>query len=131
MLRAGRRSRRSRSELAARLEASAKRYLEGIRDRLAHEVASVRTLVVRHANERQCLLEISRSEEHIDLIVLSAHGIACNPARSFGSVTAHLLTHSTVPLLVLQDLPRSRSPATRRRKQLAPPLRASYPPEAV
>jgi len=117
-------------ELAARLEASAKRYLDGIRDRLLHEVPAVRTLVVRHANERQCLLDVAQ-HEHAELIVLSAHGLACDPARSFGSVTAHLLTHSLVPLLVLQDLPPEVEKPADLAEQIAPQLRASYPPEVV
>ncbi len=118
-------------DLASRLEAGAKLYLEGLRERLPREVASVRTLVVRHANERQCLLEISR-REHMDLIVLSAHGVACDAERAYGSVTAHLLTHSMVPLLVLQDLPESEQRRSAdANEEAAPPLRASCPPETV
>jgi nucleotide-binding universal stress UspA family protein len=117
-------------ELAVRIESSAKRYLEGLRDRLVHEVPAVRTLIVRHASERQCLLEVSQ-QEHSDLVVLSAHGVACDPARTFGSVTSYLLTHSLVPLLVLQDLPHELERPNNLAGQLAPPLRASYPPEAV
>ncbi len=49
-------------------------------------------------------MKISQRED-TNLIVLSAHGSACDSARSFGSVTTYLFTHSTVPLLVLQDLP--------------------------
>ena len=115
-------------ELAMRLELAANRYLEGLRDRLAYENTAVRSLVVRHANERQALLDIS-SREQADLIVLSAHGSACDPVHSFGSVTTDLLTHSPLPMLVLQDLPKeawSQQPATR---SSAPPLRASFPPE--
>ncbi|HEX7601706.1 MAG TPA: universal stress protein [Polyangiaceae bacterium] len=74
-------------------------------DALAWEI-SVRSLVVRHADERRSLLEISQ-REGIDLVVLSAHGSTSNPARTFGSVATHLLSHSMVPLLVLQDLPES------------------------
>lgn len=118
------------SALATRIEARARTYLEGVRDRLVHDVPAVRTRVLRHANERQCLLELSQ-EERVDLIVLSAHGVACDPARSFGSVTAHLLTHSTVPLLVLQDLANERERVDTLAERIAPPLRASYPPEAV
>ncbi len=90
-------------KLATRLEAAAKRYLEQLQVRLAHEGTSASTVVIRHANERQGLLEISQREQ-ADLIVLSAHGAACDPARSFGGVTTYLLTHSLIPLLVLQDL---------------------------
>jgi nucleotide-binding universal stress UspA family protein len=116
-------------ELATRLEARAKRYLEGVRDRLAH-VPSARTLVVRHPNERQRLLELTEQERG-DLIVLSAHGVACDPARPFGSVTAHLLTHSVVPVLVLQDVPSDLARPHDVAEQLAPPLRASFPPEVA
>ncbi|HWU91591.1 MAG TPA: universal stress protein [Kofleriaceae bacterium] len=116
--------------LAAHLEASAWRYLDTVRDRLAHEVAAVRTLVVRHPNERRCLLELAR-REGVDLVVLSAHGAACDPARTLGSVTAHLLTHATVPLLVLQDLAHEPDRPPEGAELHAPPLRASYPPEAV
>jgi nucleotide-binding universal stress UspA family protein len=118
------------TNLAVQLESSARRYLQSVRDRLAHDAPAVRTLVVRHPNERQSLLEVAQ-QEHTDLVVVSAHGVACDPARSFGSVTAHLLTHSHVPLLVLQDLPYQVERPNGVADQLAPPLRASYPPEAV
>jgi nucleotide-binding universal stress UspA family protein len=117
-------------KLAERLEFGAKRYLEHLQQQLAREVTSVRTLVVRHSNERQCLLDVSQREQS-DLIVLSAHGSACDSGRSFGSVTAFLLTHSTIPVLVLQDLPECdahRIPNVD--AQLSPPsLRASYASE--
>jgi nucleotide-binding universal stress UspA family protein len=116
--------------LAARLAASAQKYLENLRARLAREVTDIRTLVVRHTNERQCLLEISQ-KEHVDLVVLSAHGSACDPARIYGSVTAHLLTHSTVPVLVLQDLPDDELRRTQESDEVSAPRRSSHPPEAV
>ena len=91
-------------ELAGYLERGAARYLEGLREKLCAEGAAVRALVLRHANPRQGLLELAQKEQ-IDLIVLSAHGAACDPARSFGGVAADLLAHAVVPLLALQDLP--------------------------
>jgi nucleotide-binding universal stress UspA family protein len=118
------------AQLAARLQASASQYLEGVRDRIAHEVPAVRTVVVRHTNERQGLLELSH-REHVDLVVLSAHGAACDPSRVFGSVTAHLLTHSRIPVLVLQDLPSEVERPDELPEQLAPALRASYASGAV
>jgi nucleotide-binding universal stress UspA family protein len=118
-------------KLASRLESGAERYLERLRDRLSHEVASVRTLVIRHANERQGLREVAQSE-HADLIVLSAHGSAADEALGFGSVTADLLTHATVPLLVLQDLPETEISRNGLDDRLAaPPPRSWYPPEGV
>jgi nucleotide-binding universal stress UspA family protein len=117
-------------EIARRLELSAAKYLANLRTRLAHEVSSVRTRVVRHANIGQCLLEIAR-EEHTDLVVLSAHGVACDPSRPYGSVTAHVLTHAHVSLMVIQDLPDELGHVVDFGNRLAPALRASYPPEAM
>jgi nucleotide-binding universal stress UspA family protein len=92
--------------LATRLHANAQRYLTRLQMVLLRDVEniSVRTIVTQHPSERQCLLELTR-REHASLIVLSAHGTGCDAARAFGNVTTHLLTHSTVSLLVLQDLP--------------------------
>jgi nucleotide-binding universal stress UspA family protein len=115
--------------LAAHLESSAKRYLERLRQQLAHDGTHVRTIVLRRASERESLLEISQKEE-ADLIVLSAHGSGCESTRPFGSVATYLLTHSMVPLLVLQDLPEGevhRAPDGDARPT-PPSLRASYPP---
>jgi nucleotide-binding universal stress UspA family protein len=114
--------------LAGHLEARAKRYLEHLRSRMPSD-ALVRTLVMRHLDERQALLELSQ-RENIDLVVLSAHGSVCNPTRPFGSVTHHLVSHSTIPLLVLQDL----SEAEFERlgeggdERSAPAPRSSHPP---
>lgn len=115
-------------DLAARLEGRALRYLEHVRSRLPREM-HVRTLVARHVDEPQALLEISRQRQ-IDLAVVSAHGSVCNPTRPFGGVTHHLLAHSTVPLLVLQDL--SEPELVRIHEEgddeFAPPPRSSFPP---
>lgn len=117
-------------QLALQLEAAGNRYLEQLRDRLTHEHPRVRTHVMRHSNERQALLEVSE-RERADLIVLSAHGSACDPMHSYGSVTTDLLTHSQLPLLVLQDLGQQDSPRPRDfHPNHAPPLRASFAPEA-
>lgn len=116
-------------DLAGRLELRAKRYLEHVRSRLPRATRA-RTLVTRHVDERQSLFEICFREQ-IDLVVLSAHGSVCNPTRPFGSVTHHLLAHSAVPLLVLQDLsePGLERSGEEAGEQSAPALRSSYPPE--
>lgn len=115
-------------ELAGHLEARAKRYLEHLHARMPRELR-VRTLVTRHVDERQSLLEIAEQEQ-VDLVVLSAHGSVCNPTRPFGSVTQHLLSHSSVPLLVLQDLSQAELERVREEgdEQSAPPPRSSFPP---
>lgn len=118
--------------LASRLEAAARRYLERLQRQLALQGLTVHTSVCRHANTHQCVLEISQREQ-ADLIVLSAHGSACDSARAFGSVTTYLLTHSPVPLLVLQDLPET---GTQRWQDVdarlaPPPLRAGSAAESM
>ena len=118
------------SRLASRLKISAKAYLEGLRARLVREGVRVRTLVEHHANPRHCIVETAK-RERADLIAVAAHGAACDPGRTFGSVTEYLLAHSTVPLLVLQDLPDTELHTPELGDRQAPPLRASYPPELV
>ena len=117
-------------KLSSHLEISSRAYLEGLRAGLVREGASVRTLVAHHANQRRCILETSR-HEHADLIVVAAHGAACDSARTFGSVSEYLLTHSSVPVLVLQDLPETELHTPEPGDRFAPPLRASYPPECA
>jgi nucleotide-binding universal stress UspA family protein len=90
-------------ELGRRLESRATAYLGQLQNNLAPEVRSVRTTVIRGADPCQSLLELS-DREHVDLVVLSAHGSTCNRERSFGAVATHLLAHSVAPVLVLQDL---------------------------
>jgi nucleotide-binding universal stress UspA family protein len=92
--------------LGKRLEAQAQSYLSDLRNSLAREIHTVTATVTRQADPSRSLLELSQ-RERIDLIILSAHGSTCDRERSFGSVTTYLLTHSTVPLLALQDLPGS------------------------
>ncbi len=118
--------------LALRLESGALRYLKTLQERMQREGASVRTLVLRHLNPYQCLLETTQKEQ-VGLVVLSAHGSVCDSSRSFGSVTGYLLTHSVVPILVLQDLAEQSVHAPRESDpDLTPPsLRASYAPENV
>jgi nucleotide-binding universal stress UspA family protein len=118
------------ARLAARLKVSAKAYLEGLRARLMREGVRVRTLVEHHANQRQCIVDTAR-RERADLIAVAAHGAACDPGRTFGTVTEYLLAHSAVPLLVLQDLPDSELHTPELGDKLAPSLRASFPPESV
>jgi len=110
-------------DLATRMESTATRYLENLRDQLGREGQLVRAIVLRRADTRQSLLDVAR-KEGVDLVVLSAHGNTCNPALTFGSVTAHLLAHLSLPLLVLQDLPMETQPL--KDQNTAPEIRASF-----
>ena len=116
--------------LAGRLERSALRYLQTLKEQLGQEGNLVETFVLRHVNERQCVLELS-AREGADLIILSAHGSACSSAGFFGSVTDYLLQHSLVPLMVLQDLPEAGARRSKEHDSEPPPLRASYAAERM
>jgi nucleotide-binding universal stress UspA family protein len=119
-------------KLATRLEAAARRYLGRLQQQLARQGATAQIVVCRHVNEHQCLLELVE-RQRVELIVLSAHGSACDSARSFGSVTSQLLASSPVPVLVLQDLPgQSAGRADDLELKMAPPpLRAGYAAEQM
>jgi nucleotide-binding universal stress UspA family protein len=118
-------------ELARRLEVAAKRYLDHLAEHLLRDVPSVRTVVKRQADEGRCLLDLIE-REGVDLVVLSAHGASCDPARTFGSVTAQLLWHSPAPLLVIQDLEEIGLGAVRNGEEVAPPTpRGSFGEDAT
>jgi nucleotide-binding universal stress UspA family protein len=128
VLRAGEEMNMAR-QLADRLESAAGRYLERLRDRLAREGDSVRVLVARDPSESEQLLAVADHED-IDLIVLSAHGSGCHRTRPFGSVTSDVVRASQVPVMVLQDLPAQEGFRVED-STVPPPLRSSFPPEAV
>ncbi|MCE9572116.1 MAG: universal stress protein, partial [Deltaproteobacteria bacterium] len=113
--------------LAAHLELSATAYLERLRAGLVRDGAVIQTRIVRHASQGQAILAVAR-HDHADLIVVTAHGAACDPSRPFGTVTEELLTHAEVPLLVLQDLPEHEHQLRALAPAPAPPPRASHPP---
>ena len=92
--------------LAKRVEDAAQLYLEGIALRLRNNGVQARTVVVRHDDPRQHLLEFSQTMQ-ADLVVLTAHGAACNSAQPLGSMPTYLLKHANAAILVLQDLPAS------------------------
>ena len=118
-------------DLAGRLEAASTRYLDRLKSQVTREGISVQTLVVRHSNEHESVLAIAQADR-TDLVVLSAHGSASDSRRTFGSVTVCLLAHSTVPLLVLQDLPEhapEHVPVMDGKQ--APPMRATYSLEST
>jgi len=117
-------------ELASHLEVSAKAYLEDLRAGLERDGTAARTVVLRNANQRRAITEVAK-HEHADFIVVAAHGADCDGDCSHGSVTEYLLTHSEVPVLMLQDRPEAEMPKIDFGEVIAPPLRASYLPELM
>lgn len=113
-------------ELATRLESHARSYLSRIAENLGRDVDRVRSVVLRNTDQPQMLLELLEME-HVDLVMLSAHGATCNRERAFGSVTTHLLAYGPVPVVVLQDLSEDDLHATERFAQRAPGRPLSQP----
>lgn len=87
--------------IVRRNERVAREYLNRIRARAARNGLRVRTFALRDGDVRSRLARLV-GDERVDLIVLSAHGHSGRADVPYGSVTAHLMTHSAVPLLVLQ-----------------------------
>ena len=117
-------------ELASHLEVSAKTYLEDLRAGLERDGSVVRIVVVRNTNQRRAIIEIAK-HEYADFIVVAAHGADCDGDRTHGSVTEYLLTHSQVPVLMLQDRSAAEMHGIDFSEAIAPPLRASYLPEPM
>lgn len=92
-------------ELADRLVARAQVYLDGVCAELRRAGGRVAAVVTRATDHREGIVALAATRE-IDLVVLAAHGVVCNPRRRFGSVAAHLIEHAGAPVLVIQDLPR-------------------------
>lgn len=111
-------------ELADRMAARAGAYIDRIRSQLAAAGVRTRASVCRASDHREGLVAMAAAER-ADLIVMSAHGSVCNPRRPFGSVTSHVIAHSTAPVLVIQDLPDRTSRAT------AAPPPSLLPPRSV
>ncbi|MDO8840487.1 MAG: universal stress protein [Parvibaculum sp.] len=88
-----------RERLAARNERVARDYLDRLRMRLAASGISTR-VIIRRGDVRSNLSHLIAN--NADLVVLSAHGQAARADVPYGRVTAHLITHIAVPLLIVQ-----------------------------
>ncbi|MDO9459333.1 MAG: universal stress protein [Alphaproteobacteria bacterium] len=85
-----------------RNERVAKDYLDRLRGRIACVGLRVRTMVLRDDDVRSRLSRLI-TDEKVDLVILSAHGQSGRTDAPYGSVTAHLIGHSSVPLLIVRD----------------------------
>lgn len=67
----------------------------------AHGVACD-TLVVEHESPCQAIIEAARTQ-HCDLVAMASHGLGGWRAWLIGSETHKVLSHSTIPVLVLRQ----------------------------
>ncbi|SDD80651.1 Nucleotide-binding universal stress protein, UspA family [Sphingomonas sp. YR710] len=81
---------------------TARIYLDQLHRAVADLDISVRTVVAQGDDVRSTLEQLIRTEA-ADLVILSArgHGLLANTEMSYGSVAGYLMTHATVPLLVV------------------------------
>jgi nucleotide-binding universal stress UspA family protein len=83
----------------------ARDHLTAIEESLAAPDLEIHSTVLEAPTVPRALVETTAA--HTDgLLVVSAHGISGESPWPYGSVASHLIMHSTLPLLVLQDLPR-------------------------
>ncbi|MCX6049385.1 MAG: universal stress protein [Chloroflexi bacterium] len=88
-------------QVVERNQIQATKYFEQLQNRLS-PAPRTRIIVSDHlTSELHKLLE----QEEIDLVLVSAHGNSGQNQWPYGSVVTSFITHSAVPLLILQDLP--------------------------
>jgi nucleotide-binding universal stress UspA family protein len=84
---------------------AASMYLNEMKERLPVECE---VLIVENNSVSTAIHELASSEEDIDLVVLCAHGYTGQVTWPYGSVARNYIEHGTKPVLVIQDVPRSR-----------------------
>lgn len=93
-----------RERVVHRNERVAKEYLARLRGYVALSGLAARTMVLHDGDVRSRLGRFI-AEENVDLVVLSTHGHSGRRDVPYGSVTAHLIAHSAVPLLIVRNPP--------------------------
>ncbi len=79
----------------------AERYLEQIHERQSSDTISI----LVQADNTAIELEHIAEQNQVDLILVSAHGVAANPMRPFGDTVNSILNYCNQPVLIYQDRP--------------------------
>ncbi len=93
--------RKSTEALVERAQCHVEAYLADIKARWGENAMTVQALADNTAMELSRMLE----QQTADLLLLSAHGAASNPRRTFGDTLRSLITYTHVPILIYQDQP--------------------------
>jgi nucleotide-binding universal stress UspA family protein len=91
-----------RDRLVRRNERVARSYLDRLRARLSESHVVPRMLLFQGGDVASRLARLA-ADEHVDLLVLSAHGRTAHAGVPCGGVTAELISRSTVPLLIVRS----------------------------
>jgi nucleotide-binding universal stress UspA family protein len=111
------------------LASVARDYFELIADRLRKEGLEVSVVVRQNSNPVALISEVIASR-NVDFMVMSAHGASGSDQYPLARTPAHMATHTSVPLLIIQDLEKEHiSRALERRRSETAPLRCSRPTE--
>ena len=97
------------NRIIARNREEAIRYLDQVRLHSPLEGIDVETHLLTGDNAASALHEFA-DQEHIDLVVLSAHGYSGNNRWPYGSMVNNFILYSKVPLIIVQDLPAKEEP---------------------
>lgn len=104
---------REDSELADRVvernSAEANQYLDVVRSQLPPTAIETRLVV---ANDVASALHELVEQEHIDLVLLTAHGYSGQTQRPYGGLVASFVAYGSSPLLIFQDAPVEQSAPT-------------------
>ncbi len=92
------------NRLIERNVVEATHYLEQLTSRLPNEGVDVQTNVLTGHNVLTTLHEFVE-REHIDLVVISAHGNSGEARWPYGSLVNNFIIYGMTPLLIVQDLP--------------------------
>ena len=88
-----------------RMEIVAAKYLEQVKD-AAKAGVSCDTVHVESEHPYQAIIDAAKAKG-CDLIVMASHGRGGLSAVILGSQTLKVLTHSTIPVLVYREAPRT------------------------
>ena len=80
-------------------------YLNEMKVRLS---VDCETCLIENNSVSSAIQDLASQEEDIDLVVLCAHGYTGRSTWPYGSVARNYMEHGTKPVLVIQDVPRSR-----------------------
>jgi nucleotide-binding universal stress UspA family protein len=94
--------------LVQRTQAEAVQYLHDVRTRLP---ANTQAQVLIGEDVATPLHELV-DQQHIDLVLLSAHGHSGRGRWPYGSLVMNFMAFGTTPLLIIQDLPRGEIAST-------------------
>lgn len=91
------------NQLVERNQVKAAHYFEQLHSRLSIQGIQLETHVRVETDISYTLHDLIQ-QEHVELVLLSAHGYSGNPKWPYGSVTTSFIVYGSTPLLIVQDL---------------------------